>query len=75
MNSEVLGLSTGFDEAFIVKHMLEEVLGYPIPLDVYIESRTTFNWIYKHSLTSEKNLKIDDATLREAIAKGEVTTI
>ena len=32
MAAELLGLSTGFDEAFCAKNILEEMLGHEIPL-------------------------------------------
>ena len=75
MAAELLGLSTGFDEAFCVKHMIEEIMGIRIPLHVYIDSRTTFNCISKNSSTTENRLQIDAASLREAINNGEITTI
>ena len=75
MAAELLGLSTGFDESFCVKHLIEEMLGITIPLDVYIDSRTTFNCVAKNSGTTEKRLQIDAASIRQAISRGEINTI
>lgn len=75
MAAEILGLSYGFDNAFVTRHMLNEILGQEIPIDIYIDSRTVFNVIAKHASTSEKRLQIDVSALREAHDKKIIRSI
>lgn len=75
MAAEILALVNGYDEAFIVKHTMEEILKRKIHLDVYIDSRTTFNCVAKHAPTLEKRLQIDVSALRESHMRGEIRTI
>ena len=63
MAAEVHGLTFGWDNAFVVKAMLEEVLGTKIRIDVYVDSKTLFNVIVKYSTTMEKRLQIDVAAI------------
>lgn len=73
MAAELLALVSGFDNAYIVKSILEEVFARKFPIEVYTDSRTTFNCIAKHAKTSEKRLQIDAAALRESYIRGEIS--
>lgn len=72
MAAELLALVSAFDDAFFLQHTLDEILGYKIPIDSYIDSRTTFNCVAKNGPTMEKRLQIDAAALREARDKHEL---
>ena len=72
MAAEVLALVHGFDTAFVVKHTFFELLGRDPPIDVYVDSRTTFNCVAKNAATLEKRLQIDVAALRESHSLGEI---
>ena len=72
MAAELLSLVTGFDQAYTVRHIMEEILGRKLDLDAYVDSRTTFNCVAKSASTLEKRLQIDVASLREAYTRGEI---
>ena len=70
MAAEVLALVNGFDNAFVANYSLEEMLRSNIPLDVFVDSRTTFNCVAKHAPTMEKRLQIGINELRQSHSKG-----
>lgn len=72
MAAELMGIVYGFDAAFVVQHMLSEVLGKTIPLDGYVDSKTVFDIIARRGPTLEKRLQIDAHALRESYFKGEL---
>lgn len=43
--AELLALVNGYDEAFVVKKTLQDLMNCIIPLEAYVDSRTTFNCI------------------------------
>ena len=75
MAAELLALVTGFDNAFVVKYTVDEMLGRNIPVDVFVDSRTTFNCVAKHAPTLEKRLQIDVNALRQSHSVGEIRCI
>ena len=72
MAAELLALVYGFDNAFIIQHTLKEVLGKIVPIDAFVDSRTTFNCVAKQSGTAEKRLQIDAAAIRQSYDRGEL---
>ncbi len=72
MAAEVHGLIYGFDNAFVAKEMLREILGENLPIDGIVDSRTLFNVVAKNSSTLEKRLQIDVHSLRESHDRGEL---
>ncbi len=75
MAAEIMALIYGFDASFVVKHTLEAARGQFVPLDTYIDSRTTFSTIAKSSNTLEKRLQIDVSAISESHKKGELKTL
>jgi len=75
MAAEILALVTGFDHAFIVKHAILELLDISVPIDAFIDSRTTFNCVAKNASTIEKRLQIDVAALRESYTRKELNCL
>ena len=75
MEAELLVLVNGFDNAFVAKYSLGEMLGSNIPLDVLFDSRTTFKCVPKHAPTMEKRLQIDINALRQSHSKGEIRCV
>ena len=71
MAAEVHGLIHGFDAAYVTRHMMEEILGKEIPMDIFVDSRTLFNIVAKDASPSEKRLKIDIWALKESYNKKE----
>lgn len=66
MAAEVLALVHGFDNDYVVKHTLCELLGKELPIDVFVDSQTTFNCVGKNAATLEKRPQIDVSALRES---------
>lgn len=70
--SNHLALVTAFDDAFYLQHTLLETLGFQVPIDSYIDSRTTFKCVANNGATQKNRLQIDVAALREARDKHEL---
>ena len=75
MAAELLSLGYGFDQAFVAKSMLEELLGRYIQLHAFIDSLTVFNTITKGGPTLEKRLQIDAYALQQIHERGELASI
>ena len=75
MAAELLSLVNGYDHAFVIRHTLYELLGRYIPIDAYVDSKTTFNCVAKSASTQEKRLQIDVSSLREALHCNEIRKI
>lgn len=73
--AEIQALVLGFDSAFLVKDLVEELLGRTIKLEALIDSKTVFNVIAKDGKTSEKRLQIDVLALRQSYDLGELDRI
>lgn len=72
MASEIHALVIGFDNAFALNHLAQEVLNRKIILDAYVDSRTLFDVIARDGRTSEKRLQIDIHALRQSYSQGEL---
>ncbi len=75
MAAEVMAVVYGFDSSYLVKHRMETALGNNLPLNTYVDSRTTFNTIEKSTNTIENRLQIYVSSIRESHEKGEMRTI
>jgi hypothetical protein len=49
MAGETLPFADGFDNAFILRHDLESMLGQPVPLAMYTDSQALFNVLTRDS--------------------------
>lgn len=58
MAAEIHALVLSFDYAYIIKHMIGELLNMYIPLQAYMYSRTVFDVIAKDGKPSERRLQI-----------------
>ena len=72
MAAEIHALVYGFDNAYVARDMLEELLAKQVHIDSYVESRALFYVVTKNSSTLEKRLQIDVFALRESHARGEL---
>ena len=75
MATELHALSYGYDQAFVARHLAEEIFATKIPLDGYVDSRTIFNAVTTGTGTIEKRLQIDSFALREAHSRGELRNL
>jgi hypothetical protein len=75
MAAELHALVYGFDHAFMVKTISEEILGRVVHIDAYIDSRTVFNTVARLGSTLEKRLQIDIHALRQSHHRGELRSL
>lgn len=75
MSSELHALILGFDYAFIIRNLLEEILGRKVRLDAYVDIKTVFDVISKDGNTTERRLKIDTFALRESYERGDKSKV
>ena len=75
MAAELLSLGYGFDQAFVAKSMLEELLGRSNKLHDFIDSRTLLKTVTKGGPTFDKRLQIDAYALRQSHERGELASI
>jgi hypothetical protein len=62
--SELYGIAHGFDIGGLVKSMINKVLEIEVPLVVYIDSKSLYEYLVKLGITREKRLIIDVMCLR-----------
>ena len=75
MAAEIQALVLGFDFAFIVKDLIEEILGREVKLEALVDSKTVFDVIARDAQTSERRLQIDVLALRQSYDRGELDRI
>lgn len=75
MASELHSLTMGFDNAYVVQHLLMEITGRLLEIEAYIDSKTVFDVVAKQGRTGEKRLAIDVSALRESYACGELARL
>jgi hypothetical protein len=75
MAAELHALIVGFDNALIIREILNEMLGREIHVDVYIDSKTVFDTVTRLSATLEKRLQIDAFALQESHLRGELRSL
>ena len=72
MAAELQALVLGFDYAFVIKDLVEEILGRHVKVEVMVDSKTTFNVVAKDGKTTERRLQIDVLALRQSYDLGEL---
>ena len=75
MAAEIQALVLGFDYAYVIQHLVEEIIGRTIKLEAMIDSKTVFNVVAKDGQTAEKRLQIDVLALRQSYDLGELDRI
>lgn len=75
MGGEVHAFADGFDRSFTMKKDLEMLLGMPIPLYCFTDSKELFDSVTKGQQTTEKRLMIDIIAARESYKSKGITQI
>lgn len=75
LTARIFGRVCGFDNAFSVQTALKEILNKTLPINVFIDSRTLFNFVAKEGNTKGKRLQIDISALRESYTGDELNTL
>lgn len=73
--SEIHSLVLGFDVAYVVQHMLNEIIGRKLKIEAYVDSRSTFDIVAKQGKTVEKRLQIDIHCLKQSYSNGELSKL
>jgi hypothetical protein len=66
MAGDTLTFADGCDNAFLLRHELESMLGQPVPLIMFTDSKALFNVLIRNKVTMERRLKVDVAAARQA---------
>ena len=75
MAAELHALVLGFDYAFLVKDLVEEILGRKIVVEAMVDNKSVFNVIAKDGKTAERRLQIYVLALRQSYDLGELERI
>lgn len=75
LSAEIHALVLGYDQAYVVRDLVEELLGKEVSLEAYVDSRSVFEVLAKDDNTTEKWLQIDIHALRKSYSKGELDRI
>lgn len=73
--AEMNALVLGFEYSFIVRDLLESVIGRTLKLESLVDSKTLFDIISKNGATSESRLQIDVLSLRQSHYNGDLNKI
>lgn len=75
MAGETLAFAAGFDNAFLLLHDLQRMLGRKIPLLMFTDSRQLFDVLTRSNYTTERRLMVDIAAAREAYNDSTISNI
>ena len=75
MAAETLAFVDGFDNAFILRHDLQRMLGKGVPLLMLTDAKALFDVIIGSKYTPEKRLMVDLAAIREAYNERTISNI
>ena len=76
ITAETLALVDGLDMAIYIGSVPSEILGAQrIPTCCYIDNKSLFENIYSTKLVDEKRLRIDIASIKQMIDRGEVAHV
>ena len=78
--AETLSLVDALDTAVYLGHLLSEVLfngskKNVVPIDCYIDNKSLHDNIYSTKLVAEKRLRIDIASIKQMMQKGEISQV
>jgi hypothetical protein len=72
---ELILFAEAFDRSFVLKGDLEDLLNVKIPIRMYTDSQSLFDFISKGSMTAERRLPIDIALARERFDRKWISRI
>ena len=75
MAGDVYFFGAAFDEAYMLRHDLEQLYGCHIPLTILSDSKQLFDVVTRGSHPTEKRLLIDVAAAREACNRREISNV
>jgi hypothetical protein len=75
MAGETLAFADGFDNAFILRHDIENMFGQPVPLVMYTDSQALFNVLTRNKTATEYRLMVEVAAERQAYLNSTISNI
>ena len=75
MAAETLAFTDGFDNAFLIKHDMQCMLGREIPLLMDTDSKILFDVLTRHISTTEKWILADIAATREPYENHVISNV
>jgi hypothetical protein len=75
MGGENLAFADGFDNAYLIRHELENILGQPVPLIMFTDSQALFNVLTRKNATTERRLMVDVAAARQAYHSNIISNV
>lgn len=75
MASKVFAFTAAFDQAFVLRHDLERILGKDLRLMMFTDSKQLFDVITKSSHASEKRLMIEITAARQVYERHEISNV
>jgi Reverse transcriptase (RNA-dependent DNA polymerase) len=75
LGGEVHAFADAFDEAFVLRHDLELMLGQKVPLKMYTDSKSLFDVVTRATYTAERRLMIDVEATRQAYIRRDIDDI
>ena len=74
LTAETLAANEAVDSAYVIKSVVEEVLGGRLPpVDLLVDNKSLHEAAYTTNVLTEKRLLVDMAALRQAVEKNELT--
>jgi len=73
--SELYGMAHGFNMGAVVKSTVDRALEIDLPLVVYTDSKSLYEYLVKLGTTQEKWLMIDVICLRQAYERREIAEV
>lgn len=73
--AEVNALILAFDSCYLIQDMKHEIIGIPLDMDAFVDSRTLVLVVATDGATPKNRLQIDISTLREIYESGELSKI
>lgn len=75
MAAETLAFVDGFDNAYLIRHDLERMLGRDIPLLMLTDCKLLFDALTRARYTTERRLMVDIASAREAYLDRTISNV
>lgn len=75
MEDEAPAMILGYDNAYVMRELITEIMEKEVMIEAYVESRTLFDVVEKDGTTTEKRLLIDRSALKESFETGELRRV
>ena len=70
--AETCSAVNGLDAAYFISKIIQEMLGYPIPIVAYTDNKPLHKNVHSTTMVQEHRLRIDMAAIREMLSNQEL---